>query len=127
MNHELFKEVQSNCLFMNTQSILASITSFCSDDAESAAEMLTLVKKSVSDSVAELEPLSLVSNSKDAGAIVHRLRFTFSVLGADELLAAAVSIEEAVDEKVVDEYVQDLFEKFKVKFSELNSILKEIQ
>ena len=89
--------------------------------------MLLLIKKSVSDSFAEIEPLSLSSNAKEAGAIAHRLRFTFSVLGADDLLAIAVSIEEAVDSKVIDEYILDLFEKFKVKFSELNSILKEVQ
>lgn len=111
---------------MNSASVKDSITSFCGDDEESASEMLALVKKSVADSVKEIEPLEMSNHSKEIGAIVHRLRFTFSVLGTSELLAMAVSIEEAVDEKAIDQYVEDLYLTFRGKFTELNEILKEL-
>jgi len=107
------------------QKIYDNIVTFCSGDEESAKELLVLIQSSVQEASQAFAQMQLERHANEIAQLVHRLRFSFSVIGSQELQDQSLAIEESIVAKNMDATLTDAYSVFLQNFEDLHCALKK--
>jgi hypothetical protein len=110
---------------IDKQKIYDNIVTFCSGDEESAKELLVLIQSSVQEAAQAFAQMQLERHANEIAQLVHRLRFSFSVIGSQVLQDQSLAIEESIVAKNIDASLTDTYNAFLHNFEHLHRVLKK--
>ncbi len=106
------------------QKIYNNIVTFCSGDEESAKELLVLIQSSVQEAAQAFAQMQLERHPNEIAQLVHRMRFSFSLIGSQELQDQSLAIEESIVAKNMDAALTSTYHVFLQNFENLHRVLK---